>query len=38
VVLSFIGMIQRWAGPAPGPNIEGLSRALTMQTLVEPPK
>jgi CubicO group peptidase (beta-lactamase class C family) len=34
----FVGIIQRWAGPSPGPNIEDLSRALTMQALVDPSK
>jgi CubicO group peptidase (beta-lactamase class C family) len=34
----FVGIIQRWAGPSPGPNIEDLSRALTMQALVDPAK
>jgi CubicO group peptidase (beta-lactamase class C family) len=34
----FVGVIQRWAGPSPGPNIEDLSRALTMQALVDPTK
>jgi CubicO group peptidase (beta-lactamase class C family) len=34
----FVGIIQRWAGPSPGPNIEDLSRALTMQALVDPTK
>jgi CubicO group peptidase (beta-lactamase class C family) len=34
----FVGIIQRWAGPSPGPNIEDLSRSLTMQALVDPSK
>jgi CubicO group peptidase (beta-lactamase class C family) len=34
----FVGIIQRWMGPAPGPNIEDLSRALTMQALIDPSK
>src|ERR1044072_5705708 len=34
----FVGIIQRWAGPSPGPNIEDLSRAPTMPALVGPPK
>jgi CubicO group peptidase (beta-lactamase class C family) len=34
----FVGIIQRWMGPTPGPNIEDLSRALTMQALVDPSK
>jgi CubicO group peptidase (beta-lactamase class C family) len=34
----FVGIIQRWMGAAPGPNIEDLSRALTMQALVDPSK
>ncbi len=34
----FVGIIQRWAGPSPGPNIEDLSRALTMQALIDPAK
>ena len=34
----FVGIIQRWAGPSPGPNIEDLSRALTLQALVDPSK
>jgi CubicO group peptidase (beta-lactamase class C family) len=34
----FVGIIQRWAGPSPGPNIEDLSRALTMQALIDPSK
>ena len=37
--IAFVGMIQRWAGPVPGaPNIEDLSRALTMQALTSPEK
>ena len=34
----FVGIIQRWMGATPGPNIEDLSRALTMQALVDPSK
>ena len=34
----FVGIIQRWMGPTPGPNIEDLSRSLTMQALVDPSK
>jgi CubicO group peptidase (beta-lactamase class C family) len=34
----FVGIIQRWLGPTPGPNIEDLSRTLTMQALVDPAK
>jgi CubicO group peptidase (beta-lactamase class C family) len=34
----FVGIIQRWMGPTPGPNIEDLSRALTLQALVDPAK
>ena len=34
----FVGMIQRMPGGAAMPNIEDLSRALTMQALVEPTK
>jgi CubicO group peptidase (beta-lactamase class C family) len=34
----FVGIIQRWMGPTPGPNIEDLSRALTMQALIDPSK
>jgi CubicO group peptidase (beta-lactamase class C family) len=35
----FIGMIQRWGGAGPSvPNIEDLSRQLTLQALVDPEK
>jgi CubicO group peptidase (beta-lactamase class C family) len=34
----FVGMIQRWALGAPGPDVENLTRALTYQALVEPAK
>jgi CubicO group peptidase (beta-lactamase class C family) len=38
--IAFVGMIQRWMmNPVPGaPNIEELSRALTMQALTDPAK
>jgi len=34
----FVGMIQRWMSSPPQPNIEDLSRTLTLQALTDPHK
>jgi CubicO group peptidase (beta-lactamase class C family) len=34
----FVGMIQRWMSSPPQPNIEDMSRTLTMQALTDPQK